>query len=28
MADLEQAGRLRIVGAMYDIGSGVVEFVI
>ena len=23
----EQAGRLRIVGAMYDIGSGVVEFI-
>ena len=28
MADLEQAGQLKIVGAMYDIGSGDVEFVI
>ena len=26
MADLEQAGRLKIVGAMYDVGSGTVEF--
>jgi len=26
MADLEQAGRLRIVGAMYDVSSGAVEF--
>jgi carbonic anhydrase len=26
MADLEQEGKLKIVGAMYDIGSGAVEF--
>jgi carbonic anhydrase len=27
LADLEKQQRIQIVGAMYDLGSGVVEFV-